>query len=650
VTLQGWAERVLLGTTLDDKCAPPSGVDRPSAFALPALPGRPPPLAFGGTRGEPPRPGQLRTDVDRGRVLHVFANHELLALELMALAILRFPDAPPAFRRGLAGVAREEQEHLGAYLERMADCGVALGDAPVSSFFWDALAPVQDLGGFVAGISLTLEQANLDFSRDWAEAFEAAGDAETAAVLRRVHADEIRHVRHGLHWLRQVKDPGESDLDAYQRKVVFPLGLRRARGTRGFDRDGRLSAGLDTAFVQAVETAGASRGRAPRVFLFEPGVEAQVAGESPGRVARQLAADLDVLPLVFAGDDDVVVVGGPVSPPVRAQWVAAGLARPEFVVGTDALRDRAIDGLSPWGWSPQVAERLRPWGARWDPAWRPLFAKPQGLEDFPEGPWVAKAPWSTSGSDRIYGAGAPTPPQRAWVDRMVRRQGRVVIEPWLTGVLDLSVQLDGGRVLGVTRFATSRGAWRGSWIGRFTDGLPPGLRQWLGRAGVRELMEETGRTAAAQAAAVGYHGPLGVDGLVHRTPDGLALRPCLEWNPRFTMGRVALALQRRQAAGAVGWFHVERVPDPAAVAGALPTALRRIDGKVSDGVVVLNDWQRARQFLALWWAAPNAAALCARWDALREDPRLAQVIPRSTDAVPADPEEDVADGGFDRAS
>ena len=650
MTLQAWAERVLLGTTLDDKRAPPSGSDRPAPFALPALPGRPPALAFGGTRGEPPRPGQLRTDADRGRVLHVFANHELLALELMALAILRFPDAPPAFRRGLAGVAREEQEHLAAYLDRMADCGVALGDAPVSSFFWDALAPVQDLGGFVAGLSLTLEQANLDFSRDWAAAFAAAGDDETAAVLRRVYADEIRHVRHGLHWLRQVKDPDEPDLDAYQRRVVFPLGLRRARGTRGFDREGRRSAGLDDAFVQAVETAGASRGRAPRVFLFEPGVEAQVAGAAPGRVARQLAADLDVLPMVFAGDDDVVVVGGPVSPAVRARWVAAGLPRPELVAGTDALRDRAVGGLAPWGWSPAVAARLRPWGATWDPAWRDLFAKPEGLDDFPSGPWVAKAPWSTSGSDRLYGAGEPTDVQRAWVARTQRRQGRVVIEPWLTGVLDLSVQLDGGRVLGVTRFATARGAWRGSWVGRFTDGLPRRWRQWLGRAGVREIMEATGRAEAARAAAVGYHGPLGVDGLVHRTADGLALRPYLERNPRYTMGRVALALQRRQAAGAVGWFHVERVADPSAVAAALPADLQRVDGKLTSGVVVLNDWQRASQFLALWWVAPDPAALCARWEALRQDPRLASVIPTSTDAVPVDLDEDLADGARDRAS
>jgi hypothetical protein len=354
--------------------------------------------------------------------------------------------------------------------------------------------------------------------------------------------------------------------------------------------------------------------------------------------------------MVFAGDDDVVVVGGPVSPEVRAHWVAAGLSRPELVVGMDGLRDRTLGGLSPWGWSPAVAERLRPWGAVWDPAWRDLFAKPPGLEAFPEGPWVAKAPWSTSGSDRIYGSDAPTETQRAWVERVVRRQGRVVIEPWLTGVLDLSVQLEGGRVLGVTRFATSRGAWRGSWVGRFTDGLPRRLRQWLGRAGVREVMEATGRTAAAAAAARGYHGPLGVDALVHRTAAGLGLRPCLEWNPRFTMGRVALALQRRQAAGAVGWFHVERVRDPEAVVAALPTTQRRAAGKHVDGVVVLNDWQRATQFLALWWVAPDPAALCARWDELRQDPVLAPVIPRTTDAVPVDLDEDVADGDPDRAS
>ena len=37
-------------------------------------------------------------------MLHFFANHELLAIELIALALLRFPDADPGWRRGLAAI------------------------------------------------------------------------------------------------------------------------------------------------------------------------------------------------------------------------------------------------------------------------------------------------------------------------------------------------------------------------------------------------------------------------------------------------------------------------------------------------------------------------------------------------------------------
>ena len=60
----------------------------------------------------------------------------------MALALLKFPDAPEKFRRGLYGILREEQEHLRLYIERMRGIGVEFGEIPVSDFFWRCISPV----------------------------------------------------------------------------------------------------------------------------------------------------------------------------------------------------------------------------------------------------------------------------------------------------------------------------------------------------------------------------------------------------------------------------------------------------------------------------------------------------------------------------
>src|SRR5262245_22401264 len=108
--LRDFALRVLFGTTLDEKLVGPEGVkleefdeDPGPALTVPPAPGRPASLVFkaaGAAGAEFPR-GRLERDEDRARLLHAFANHELLATELMALVLLRFPEAPPAFRRGV---------------------------------------------------------------------------------------------------------------------------------------------------------------------------------------------------------------------------------------------------------------------------------------------------------------------------------------------------------------------------------------------------------------------------------------------------------------------------------------------------------------------------------------------------------------------
>src|ERR1041385_5027249 len=140
--LRELAERILYATTLEEKLQCPKVItdEQPgSALRAPATPRRPPDLEFkpqGSGKAEFPGTHRLEDESERGRLLHFFANHELLATELMALVLLRFPDAPPAFRRGVLQTLRDEQAHTLLYLKRMQECGVHFGELPVSGYFW----------------------------------------------------------------------------------------------------------------------------------------------------------------------------------------------------------------------------------------------------------------------------------------------------------------------------------------------------------------------------------------------------------------------------------------------------------------------------------------------------------------------------------
>src|SRR6185369_14542659 len=114
--LREFAERVLFATTLEEKLQCPELIvdEQPgSALEAPLAPGRPPELRFksqGSSRVDFPGMHRLHEERERGRLLHFFANHELLATELMALVLLRFPEAPAAFRKGVLQTLRDEQE------------------------------------------------------------------------------------------------------------------------------------------------------------------------------------------------------------------------------------------------------------------------------------------------------------------------------------------------------------------------------------------------------------------------------------------------------------------------------------------------------------------------------------------------------------
>jgi len=258
---RAYALGIVTGDTLAAKLvSPPADLVLEDAEPPLRLPGptRPPELVMvpGREARVPPLAG-FRDPNQRARIIHALANHELQAIELFAWALLAYPDAPLAFRRGLVAILADEQRHLELYRGRLAALKTQFGDHPVTGHFWNKLDDFVGPLELVCAMGLTFENANLDFAGDYAEAARACGDTETAAVLERVHADEISHVHFAWVWLGKLA-PDQSPWSAYLAHVRPPLGPSRARGAR-MDIDARRRAGLDDEFIANLAAASAKR-------------------------------------------------------------------------------------------------------------------------------------------------------------------------------------------------------------------------------------------------------------------------------------------------------------------------------------------------------------------------------------------------------
>ena len=193
----------------------------------------------------------------RGRIIHALANHEFQAVELFAWALLAFPDSPSDFRRGLLGMLQDEQRHTRMYISRLQALGISFGDYPVNGYFWKKAESVKSPIEFICMMSLTFENANLDHTVEYSRAALDVGDRITAALIEKIHDDEITHVQFGWHWLREFKKTDQSMTEAYESNVHWPLRAALARGKR-FHPDGRRAAGLDDTFIDLLEQTGES--------------------------------------------------------------------------------------------------------------------------------------------------------------------------------------------------------------------------------------------------------------------------------------------------------------------------------------------------------------------------------------------------------
>jgi len=398
--LREFAEQVLFSTSLEEKLLCPDALTDLApgpAIRTPHQPGRPRELIFrtGTAREGLPSLQHLEKEAARGRLLHFFANHELLATELMALVLLKFPDAPKPFRRGILQTLRDEQEHTRMYMERMRGLGLAFGSHPVNGCFWHLIAFMESPMDYVSRLSLTFEQANLDYSGYFAEQFRRIGDKASEALLARIHHEEVAHVGYGLKWFRRWKDPHQTDWQAFESALPYPLSPNRAKGVM-FNAEARRRAGLDTQFIDELYVYAKSKGRTPGVFLFNPLAETRMgrgSGYQPRAHLEGFVRDLSNLPQYLCRTDDVVLVHRRPATGFLAGLKEAGFELPQFEVlekgnlaRDSELRARKIGSLRPWAWSPDsigVLEPLlpnltrpaMPIGADWNGRIQPLFSK-----------------------------------------------------------------------------------------------------------------------------------------------------------------------------------------------------------------------------------------------------------------------------------
>jgi len=117
-TLSRWAFDYVSTRDLATKIAPPPPPDEEEVDAPVrrlSAPGRPAVLRVVRRSSRTPRKGALRDPLRRAQLLHTFWHHELQAAELFCWALLAFPAAPRAFRRGLVGIWRDEVRHMSLY-------------------------------------------------------------------------------------------------------------------------------------------------------------------------------------------------------------------------------------------------------------------------------------------------------------------------------------------------------------------------------------------------------------------------------------------------------------------------------------------------------------------------------------------------------
>lgn len=190
-------------------CLSPYGAFTFDACPIPARPARPEkPILL--RPKDMPRRRKAQTREGRIALLHALSHIELNAIDLAWDIILRFQKDVMGSRRDeffldWLSVAFDEARHFLLLAQRLDFYNVAYGDLPAHDGLWESAAlTADDLLARLAVVPLVLEARGLDVTPAMAAQLKTAGDDESAAALKTIHDEEIRHVALGQKWFELI--------------------------------------------------------------------------------------------------------------------------------------------------------------------------------------------------------------------------------------------------------------------------------------------------------------------------------------------------------------------------------------------------------------------------------------------------------------
>lgn len=331
-----------------------------------------------------------------------------------------------------------------------------------------------------------------------------------------------------------------------------------------------------------------------KLWLFNPHCELSIAKEqthfTPPKAFKSIQNDLSVLLLWVMGVSDSLLVDNGL---IRSSWKRAisSIFKYEITILTPKDIKKSKDKfnvLNVWGRSPSLLSDINTIKAyvnhvpEWETSVKSLFHRKVGYSVLQEmissvdlknvvtkdelgvfctssndvevvisniffnnkNGVILKLPYSSSGRGiLVMKREEVTPSIQKWIESGLNQQGAILVEPLLEKVEDFSLLFQKDKesnvhFLGGTSFISGP-------TGQYYGAKLKGFDTLFSEIETVELNKCINFLKHKFEAIEGYSGFIGVDAILYNQNDQRKIHPCIEINPRMTMGHITLGIENK---------------------------------------------------------------------------------------------------------